>query len=178
MREKQDHRTTGPLDHRKNIIFYCILVFLLCFQVSACYAQQVSSTDLIEKANEYNNRIIEYKGEVIGDVMVRGDFAWVNLNDGAYAIGVWGKKDLITSIVKNKGGYKAKGDILLVKGVFHKACPHHGGDLDIHIEKAEKLTNGFLIPHRVGTAKVINFIGLSIVAAGLAVLCWFKSYAR
>ena len=42
--------------------------------------------------------MIVYAGEVIGDVMVRGDFVWVNINDGENAIGVWLDKELAREI--------------------------------------------------------------------------------
>lgn len=142
------------------------------------FAQPVSSTELIEKAKEYDNKEVEYQGEAVGDVMARGEFAWVNLNDGVTAIGIWGKKDLITEVVNCKGNYNCKGDILQVKGVFHRACPQHGGDLDIHMYEIAKLKEGFLISHPVNFSKVAKAFSLAIVALALSVLCALKAKKR
>lgn len=163
---------------RKIIFLSFILYFLpsaICHLPSQCYAAPVSSTELIEKAKEYDNKVVEFQGEVIGDVMVRGDYAWINLKDGMTAIGIFCKKDLIDHIVKCKGSYNCKGDILQVKGVFHKACPQHGGDLDIHMHEVIKLKDGFRISHAVNFSKIASAFSLSIVALALAILSAFKT---
>jgi hypothetical protein len=153
-----------------------LVMWILSFIIysGTCYAQVVSSTELIEKAKEYNNKVVEYEGEVVGDVMPRGGFAWVNLNDGKNAIGVFGKKNLIIDLVRYKGGYNHKGDILAVKGVFHRACPEHGGDLDIHINEAVKVKDGYLTPHPVSTAKIMAILILSLTSLVLFILYAFK----
>jgi hypothetical protein len=134
------------------------------------YAETISSTDLIEKASYYNNKTVEYQGEVIGDVMVRGDYAWVNLNDGINAIGIWAKKDLLAGLIKYRGDYNYKGDILLVNGIFHRACPQHGGDLDIHLEAVAKIKDGFATPHPLSFRKLIQALAVFIMALGFAIL--------
>ena len=45
---------------------------------------EVTSTALVENANAWNGRIISFKGEAIGERMVRGSMAWIHLNDDAY----------------------------------------------------------------------------------------------
>jgi len=162
-----------------SVVRLCFLMFFI-FSIDYrlltidSYAQTISSTELIEKAKEHNNKIVEYRGEVVGDVMVRGNFAWVNLNDGQGAIGIWGKRDLVEGAVTYKGGYKYKGDVLSVKGVFHRACPQHGGDLDIHFDKATRVKEGYPIAHRLAPSKIIDAISLFIVALGFAILCKIK----
>ncbi|MCM8782032.1 MAG: hypothetical protein NC828_03165, partial [Candidatus Omnitrophica bacterium] len=153
-------------------IFFLFSVF--CLLPFVCFAKPISSAELIERAKEYNNQIVEYQGEVVGDVMVRTDYAWVNLHDGKNAIGIWGRRDLITHLVKNKGGYNYKGDILLVRGIFHRACPQHGGDLDIHLDSITKIKDGVFTPHYIKGAKVVRAIRLFVVALGLAILCRFR----
>jgi hypothetical protein len=83
-----------------NLIFFC---------GAACYAQQISSTELINNAGEYDGKSVVYVGEAVGDVMVRGDFVWVNVNDGKNAIGVWMSKELAKEI-RFTGSYHSKGD--------------------------------------------------------------------
>lgn len=153
---------------KKAIYILAILLFFYCARQAN--AQNVSSTELIEKAAYYNNKTVEYQGEVVGDVMVRGDSCWVNLNDGVNAIGMWADTDLIKDIIKYQGDYNHKGDTILVAGIFHKACPQHGGDLDIHLSSAAKIKEGFSIEHPLNPAKIKNALGLFFVAMGLSIL--------
>ncbi len=154
---------------KKTIYILAVLLFFCCAR-HANAQKSVSSTELIEKAAYYNNKTVEYQGEVVGDVMVRGDSCWVNLNDGANAIGIWADTNLLKGIIKYKGDYNNKGDILLISGIFHRACPQHGGDLDIHLSNAAKIKEGSVIKHPVSPVKIKNALGLFFVAMGLSIL--------
>lgn len=147
-----------------------ILHFTFYILNSNCYAEPISSTELIEHAKEYNNKEVEYQGEAVGDVMVRGDYAWVNINDGRSAIGVWGPKDMINNAVNYKGNYNCKGDIVSIKGAFHRACPEHGGDLDIHIYQMTKIEEGSLIQHPVHFSKIAVAFSLAVLTLVLLIL--------
>ena len=118
-----------------------VLFSVLCSLFSVCYAQSISSTDLINNAKEYDGKSVVYTGEVIGDIMVRGDYAWINVNDGESAIGIWLEKGL-TQGINYTGSYKSKGDWIEISGVFHRACSEHGGDLDIHAQGIRKINGG------------------------------------
>jgi len=135
----------------KNIIFtFLFIMIALC---SFCYAEEaVSSAELINNAGQYDGKEVIYKGEVIGDVMMRGESAWVNVSDGANAIGIWVDKNLAKDIVYT-GSYRYKGDIVEARGVFHRACVEHGGDLDIHAGSLRKVGNGMVIDKTTDTAK-------------------------
>ncbi|MEK7313927.1 MAG: DNA-binding protein [Deltaproteobacteria bacterium] len=114
-----------------------------------CYAQPlVSSVELIEKAKEIDGKEIVYEGEVIGEVMTRGEYSWVNLNDGLNAVGVWMGNDFL-SLISFAGGYKYRGDWLQVRGVFNRACRQHGGDMDIHAQDIIKIRSGRAVKHRL-----------------------------
>jgi len=115
-------------------------------------AESITSTQLIENAKQYDNQTITFQGEVIGDVMKRGDFAWVNINDGTNALGIWMSKDFTKDIVYT-GSYKAKGDILEVEGIFHRACPQHGGDMDIHAQVVKKIQSGQTVSETIDSNK-------------------------
>jgi hypothetical protein len=91
----------------------------------------LGSEELIKNSKQYDGMRIVYTGEVIGDVMKRGDYAWINVSDGDNAIGVWTNDPAINSL-KYLGRYGVTGDTVRVEGVFHRACGEHGGDLDIH----------------------------------------------
>jgi len=127
-------------------------ISLIFFCWTVCYAQHISSTELINKAKEYDGKSVVYAGEVIGDVMVRGDFAWINLNDGQNAIGIWLDKELAKEI-KFTGSYQAKGDRLEIAGVFHCSCIQHGGDMDIHAQNLRKISPGKLVKEQLHTGK-------------------------
>ncbi len=148
---------------KKYFLKYSV-VTLFVFLCGAGYAQTeaVNSRALIENANSYDNKEVVYQGEVIGDVMVRGNFAWVNINDGGQAIGVW-MPAVFASQIEHKGSYRAKGDWLEVEGTFHRACPEHGGDMDIHARIVGRLRPGEEINQPIDKAKrnaAILLIGL------------------
>ena len=138
--------------------------------VTACYAEEaISSAELINNAKQYDGKAVTYKGEVIGDIMMRGGFAWINVNDGVNAIGIWSNEDLVKDIVYT-GNYKSRGDTVEVKGIFHRACLEHGGDLDIHIDGLRKTNSGMVIRERLDIAKrnqafvLLGILGLAIIA--------------
>ncbi len=118
-----------------------------------CHAQEtVSSTELIENGQRYDEKEVVYEGEVIGEIMQRRDGVWVNINDGENSIGVWMPSEL-AAVIKYKGSYKAMGDILEVTGIFHQTCVQHGGDLDIHATSLRKIKSGWLKQERMVPTK-------------------------
>jgi len=136
------------------------------------YADEpVPSSGLISDPKKYDGKIIYYEGEVIGDIMKRGEHAWINVNDGSNAMGIWIKTPLADGI-KYAGGYKLKGDIVKITGVFNRICTVHGGDMDIHATDMQIVTEGRETPKNAGFEKMIKAIILAvillfIVAAGV-----------
>jgi hypothetical protein len=131
-------------------------IILIFFCGAVCYAQQISSTELINNAKEYDGKSVIYAGEAVGDVMARGDFVWVNVNDGENAIGVWLNKELAGEI-QFTGSYHSKGDRLEITGVFQRNCIQHGGDMDIHAQGVRKISPGKLVDEKLNTGKR-NFV--------------------
>jgi len=113
----------------------------LFLSVSNCYAQAATSLDLLNNAKEYDGKTVHYNGEVIGDLMIRGDYAWLHVNDGSMAIGIWAPKVMVQNI-SYIGNYHQKGDTVEVSGIFHRSCLEHGGDLDIHASEIKIVTSG------------------------------------
>jgi hypothetical protein len=150
-----------------------ILLYTLHFTHYTAFAQGISSSELIDKAKEYEGKTVVYEGEVIGEVMARGDFAWVNLYDGNNAIGIWLPKNLTQDIVY-AGGYQSQGDRLEVVGVFQRACPEHGGDLDIHAQAVRKTDSGRLSLEKLNLAKR----NLALILGAVLVLIWILSLLR
>ncbi|MEA4912043.1 MAG: hypothetical protein VB092_05435 [Oscillospiraceae bacterium] len=93
----------------------------------------LSSTQLIENGFDFNDTVVTYGGEVVGDILRRGDGVWINVSDGANAIGVFIPAAEADKI-ENVGGYCVKGDTVALTGVFHRDCAQHGGDMDIHAD--------------------------------------------
>lgn len=122
--------------------FGLMLGIFFAASISISYAQEIiNSTKLINEAGQYDKEVVIYQGEVIGEVMVRGNHAWLNINDGDNAIGVWLEKDLVKDI-SYAGSYQTKGDYIEVTGVFNRDCLLHGGDLDIHASQMKKIQQG------------------------------------
>ena len=150
-----------------------LFLALMSYPGSSVFSQGISSSELIKNAKEYDGKLITYTGEVIGDVMLRGEFAWVNINDGENALGVWISASLAKEI-KFTGNYKVRGDSLEIVGIFHRACLEHGGDLDIHAQTLRKLGNGRIVNQRLNLDKK----NLSLILFGALLLIWILTLFR
>lgn len=151
-----------------------LLTFNFLLFTLDCFAQQpVSSSELIRNAAQYDGKSVAFAGEVIGDVMVRGDYAWVNVFDGNNAVGIWVKKEL-TSEIFFTARYKSKGDVIEVTGIFRRACPQHGGDLDIHADSLRKIVAGRKLTERLNSGKKNQ----ALILGGLLGLVWILSLLR
>ncbi len=152
---------------KKNFKLILIILFLVFSSQRNSFSQSLSSNELIKNAKEYDGKVIIYSGEVIGDVMLRGEFAWVNINDGENALGVWMSAALAQEI-RFTGNYKSRGDRLEIAGVFHRACLEHGGDLDIHARSLRRIADGRMAKENLSFDKV----NLSLVIFGALFLIW------
>lgn len=150
--------------HSVKRIAYSVLIML--FVAWVAYAKSMTSKELIDGASTLNGSIVTYKGEVITAIMNRGGYSWANLNDGYNAIGIWCRSDSLEG-VRFVGDYKNEGDVLEVTGVFHRACPEHGGELDIHADSVKVETTGFSFEERFSVRRInvaIVFFILTLLA--------------
>ena len=158
------------------------LAALLAAAATACLAADrmppnaVSSTLLVEDAKRLDGASIAFEGEAIGEAMPRRDGAWINVSDGMNAIGVWLPASELAK-VERFGSYRWKGDRLRVVGAFNRACPEHGGDLDIHARSVEVLVRGSPIEHRVPRERVAA-AALLLAAGSASFLLWRKGSRR
>lgn len=143
-----------------------------------------TSGQLVETPLAFDGTTITFQGEAIGDVMVRGDSAWIHLNDDAYmyknleegaqlggynsGMPVW-LPAAEAEKVGIVGDYQHAGDIVEVVGVYNAACAQHGGDMDIHATGLMVLTPGRRALDPLASWKLVLALGLSVTAAGL----WF-----
>lgn len=159
----------------KRFLAVSILVLGLGALPSAAHAASYSSKALIENAKLLDGKKVTYRGEAVTAIMKRGDHAWVNVNDGDNAIGIWCKGSILET-VKFLGDYKHSGDILEVEGMFNRACSAHGGELDIHANRVKVLKTGFSIKEKVDLGKTGLTIFLFLLT--LAVTIVFRKRIR
>jgi hypothetical protein len=148
-----------------------LLVAGWCSPVNAAAATAplVSATELIERARELDGSEVTYVGEAIGDRMIRGGYAWVNVLDGTIAIGLWMPAPLARQVT-NLGAHRRRGDRVEVTGVFHRACAAHGGDMDIHIRTLKVVEPGGRVPDR--STSIGRMVLALVLTAGAIALRW------
>lgn len=126
----------------------------------------VTDRDLVERSAELDGQWVAFQGEALGDLMVRGDTAWLNVGGGNFAIGV-----LMPAVqgarVKTLGSYRFYGDVVRVVGIFHRADPAQGGDLDIVASSLEVVTPGRPRPEPPVGSRVYLAVGLALLALAL-----------
>ncbi len=158
----------------KSAFFFVLLCLVVIISSPSSFAQVSTSSDLLNNAKQYDGKTVNYKGEVIGDVMVRGDHAWLHVNDGSIAIGIWAPKTMIQDI-GYVGDYHKKGDTVEVSGTFHRSCSEHGGDLDIHAYEIKKIISGSLVTQPISRKKVyIGVYSLILVLLFYALKKYFQ----
>jgi len=151
-------------------ITFAFLFILLIAMTPIEAAEEATSKNLLHHAAEYDGEDVILEGEVIGDILAADkENVWINVRDDASAIGVFCPKEFIDKI-EHLGNYKTKGDIVSVRGVFHRACSAHGGDTDIHAEKLSIKEMGEKITHSLDPPKVRTSIILPIAALLLAII--------
>jgi hypothetical protein len=146
----------------------------LCLLLSVLGSTQLSgqenSAQLIAKAKELDGRQVEFVGEAIGEPMRRGDHVWLNLLDSQGAVGIWANRSEVPTI-RYFGSAAARGDTLKVRGIFHRSCPEHGGDLDIHALALQVVAQGELRQETLHAGRMALAAGF-LLSAGVAFLLW------
>ena len=148
-----------------------IIFILMCLFLSLARGETVSSFNLLKNAEKFDMKVVRYQGEMVGDVMRRGNYAWVNLSDGSGVISVWCKLEL-TDAVKFKGDHHTRGDTLLVEGKFHRFCLEHGGDTDLHAVDVQVVKPGEVIHHPFKQKELTA--GLMLIAIGIILAFIYK----
>jgi hypothetical protein len=153
----------------KKIIVLCGLFILMVLPVQAA---TVKINDLVEKAKEYDGQTVTLQAEAIGEVLERGDHAWININDKSNAIGVY-VPIAEAQKISYFGDYANTGDTLVITGVMHNACKEHGGELDVHAEAITILKKGSVTPRPIPVEKIV-FFGFSALFAALLGLYFYR----
>ncbi|MFB0921484.1 MAG: hypothetical protein QMB62_11500 [Oscillospiraceae bacterium] len=155
---------------RKTLKALILAALLSSLFIAYAYAEEtIQINSLIDDTESYDNQTVTIEGEAIGEVLERGDYSWVNVNDGTNAIGVWMK----TAEAKNIqyfGGYKHIGDTVRITGVFSKDCTEHGGDVDIHCASITIVKAGSTNTEKISDTKIITAAVLLLAAALMALI--------
>jgi len=160
---------------KRTIIIIFALIFLFPYAAATEANPNYNSSQLIEQAKLLDGNMLQYKGEVIGDVLARGEFAWLSVSDGANAISVFLPANLMTKPLI-LGRYAVRGDVLTITGVFHRACSEHGGDMDIHAETMMLNEVGFSIPVQT-SARFMALTGMLSISAASGLMYVKKIHA-
>ena len=147
--------------------------------------QSVSSGELVDDPQLWDGKTVLFRGEAITGAMVRGDHAWVHINDDAYQLhnveegaelggynsghAVWMPARLAQRIGVY-GDYTHEGDVVAVEGVFNAACGQHGGDMDIHAHTLEIEIPGHVVHEPVKPVKAWLAVALLVTACALWLL--------
>ncbi len=152
-----------------------IVIISIFFFSIECKASDtiIKINDLIENSISMDGKKVIIQGEVIGEELERGEYAWININDGSNAIGVWIKQDLINNI-NYYGNYKNSGDIVQITAIYHRACREHGGDIDLHSTNFKIISSGYSFDRQIslekmGSALLLSFLSIVLITYFLIV---------
>jgi hypothetical protein len=164
-------------------------VLALATVARADSGERVSSEELIEDSDYYDRRTVVYTGEVVGDVLERGEYCWITVNDDHYGhkpvreyqelkggntgMGVYCRSDMLEDVTF-LGSYRTAGDLIKVTGVFYKASPRHGGDTMIEAEEISVIRKGWRVKARRGFAGEVVALILLVVAALAMGAVWLR----
>ncbi|HUH08591.1 MAG TPA: hypothetical protein VML96_12405 [Egibacteraceae bacterium] len=147
----------------------------------------IQSNQLYDCPQTHSERVVRYRGEVVGAVLRREHGVWVQLNDDVYArtlgplpahrdfrggnagVGVL-LPHSVADEIRFVGGPRARGDVLEVVGVFHRVDPQthevsviRAGQGELVVE-GERFDDPILID-RLVAALILLALALGITAA-------------
>jgi len=161
----------------KKTLIYLILAFIMGFAFfpSPGYSKVFYTGEtLINKSNQLDGKTIYFRGEIVGDILRRGNFSWINVYDGSQAIGIYCQTKMVECI-KFVGDYKNTGDNIEVRGIFHKSCKQHAGELDIHAEQIRIIKTGAKRKHPLSKSRLYLAISLLVCTA---LIVWLNIYRK
>lgn len=149
------------------VLWRALIIVWFALITTAAYAlPTISLKELIAEANSFNNIEVVVSGEVIGDILNRGEFSWVNIQQNDSQIGLWVPNALIKAI-QFKGDYSHQGDVIEVSGVFMRADPKLAGDMRVKVDQITVIRPGHRIEHAVSREKVETAVFLLIMLIAL-----------
>jgi hypothetical protein len=155
----------------KKIFFFCAGIFFS----QICWAESFTSSQLISDAKNLDGKTVEYQGEIVGEILWRQGFCWINLKEAEAAIGVWTPRRDAEEEIRIAGNYNFRGDTIWARGVFHHSCPEHGGDLDIHALQLKKISSGFALKHCLSPERKKWLFVFAFILIFLILLNYFRN---
>lgn len=155
---------------------------ILVFQVSS--GSVVTTSELDVDPATWDDQMVTVTGEIIGDYGRRPDVVWVQVNDGGYVdaplvetgqlagtnsgVGVRIPNQLFDQTWGPPGGYRTRGPVIQVTGVFRYADTDTGGDTYIDARAIELLhpSRPLEVP---GPDWALLTVSLVAIAGGMAV---------
>jgi hypothetical protein len=171
------------------VAFTSVSMVIACVPASGAEGTRVSSAELIEHSERYDGKTVVYSGEIVGDILWRGEYAWITVNDDDYGerprrryqelrggnngIGIYCRSDMLDS-VRFLGSYGTHGDRLQIEGVFRQASTQHGGDTMIEAARVTVVRSGYHIDDNHFGKEPFIILGLLPVSLILGYIWWRK----
>jgi hypothetical protein len=151
----------------KKLIFIIglYLSIIICFHPLQGHAespQPVTLNQLVEEGAKYDGKTVIVTGEALVELLERGEDAWVNINDGTNAMGVFMPLEDAKKI-KTFGEYHTVGDKIEIEAVFNRSCKVHGGDMELHFIKYKNMTPGQDRVTQINKQNLLLAIGLTAI---------------
>lgn len=144
---------------------------------------EVSSEELLSCPGSYDGRLVRYEGEAVGEVLERGDHAWVQLNDDVYSEAAplpqrtdyaGGNSGIAARLpaggadaIRRTGGPHVRGDVVSVVGRFHRAMPTSAEAAVIDARRVQRVAAGEPIAAPVLTDRRVAAITLAVLAVAM-----------
>lgn len=163
---------------------------LLCQDLAADDGRELpdpgraTSGEILTCPFEFDQLVVEYVGEVVGDVLQRDGGSWVLLNDDPYALStgplgaggepsgtnsgmsVW-LPDPLDELATTPGRAGVRGDVLELLARVERTDPADGGGLTLRAVEAELLAPAVVVQDPVHWRQVGAAIALALLAGGL-----------
>ncbi|MEI6632848.1 MAG: hypothetical protein WCP22_03405 [Chlamydiota bacterium] len=164
----------GWLRRRKGMLLLGLSVWLSAAPSEAAIRVD-SFLSLVREGKTYDGKEIEIEGEAVGDVMMRGSYAWVNVRSPEdVALGIILAPEQARRI-RQTGDYFHAGDRIRVTGTFRRFAAAYGGETCVVAREMTVARSGFATPHPVSRRKItaaLALIAFSILLLiALAVKC-------
>lgn len=140
----------------------CLFIFTVAVQADNILPKtKFPIANLIEQAKMRDGEMVVIAGEAIGECMSRGKHAWINVSDGSACIGVWMRGQMADK-VSIFGSGERTGDVVRVRGTFHRSGPEHEGETYIHVTSLSVIEHGTERQLPLPTKRVIVLLLLSV----------------
>lgn len=134
-----------------------------------------SFLSLVREGKRFDRMEVSIEGEAVGDVMLRGTYAWGNIRSSEdVALGIIVTPEQARRI-RRTGDYFHAGDRLRVEGTFYRFASAYGGETCVVAREMTVVRKGSATPHPVARRRVRAAISLTAFAIllfiALAVKC-------